>query len=219
MYLPRHFSEERIDVIAELIAAHPFATLVSLGGDGLVATHLPLLWDPQPAPFGTLSGHLARPNSQASARHSASDVLAIFHGPNAYVSPTWYPSKREHGKVVPTWNYVVVHAYGPLTLIDDTNWLRAFVTRLTDREESELAAPWRVTDAPEPFVAQMLKGIVGIEIPVRRLEGKWKLGQNRPVADYEGTIDGLTARGDAAAQAVATTMAMTAARRREPSQD
>jgi len=216
MYLPRHFSEERIDVLAGMIAAHPFATLVSLGDDGLVATHLPLLWDPQPAPFGTLRGHVARPNPQASATHSGRDALAIFHGPHAYVSPSWYPSKREHGKVVPTWNYVVVHAYGPLTLIDDADWLRAFVTRLTDREESAFAAPWRVTDAPEPFVAQMLKGIIGIEIPVRRLEGKWKLGQNRPAADSEGTIDGLRASGDADAGAVAAEMA---ARRRDPARD
>lgn len=212
MYLPKHFAEDRVDVLAELMRAHPFATLVSLGGDdGLVATHLPLLWDPEPAPFGTLSGHVARPNPQAKDARADVDALAIFHGADAYVSPSWYPSKHEHGKVLPTWNYVVVHASGPLRPIDDAGWLRAFVTRLTEREESGFAAPWQVTDAPETFVAQMLKGIVGIEIPIRRLEGKWKLGQNRPAADYAGAIDGLTARGGTGARAVAD--AMTAWRR------
>lgn len=206
MYLPRHFAEERIDVLSAFVQQNPFATLVTLGPDGLIASHLPLLWDPEPAPLGTLSGHLARPNPQAKDASTGTDALVIFGGPDAYVSPSWYPSKREHGKVVPTWNYVVVHAAGPLRLIDDADWLRAFVTRLTDREEASFAEPWQVTDAPETFVAQMLKGIVGLEIPIRRLEGKWKLGQNRPDADYAGAIDGLAARGDAGAAALADAM-------------
>ncbi len=210
MYVPRHFAEDRVDVLAAFMHDHPFATLVSNTTDGLLATHLPLLWDPEPAPFGTLTGHFARPNPHAKVDASG-DALAIFLGPQAYVSPSWYPSKREHGKVVPTWNYVAVHAAGPLRLVDDVDWLRALVTRLTDRHEQASAEPWRVTDAPETFLAQMLRGIVGVEIPVHRLEGKWKLGQNRPEADVLGTIDGLRERGDPASAALAEA---TAARRR-----
>jgi len=206
MYLPRHFAEDRIDVLAGFVRRNPLATLVSLGDDGLVASHLPLLWDPDPAPYGALRGHLARANPHAQlapSRIANADALAIFGGPGAYVSPSWYPSKREHGKVVPTWNYVVVHASGPLRLIDDAGWLRALVTRLTDEHEARLAAPWRVSDAPEPFVDQMLRGIVGVELAVRKVEGKWKLGQNRPEADQAGTIAGLDARGDAASTVLA----------------
>jgi transcriptional regulator len=206
MYLPQHFKEDRLDVLAGFMGAHPFATLVSLGGEGLIATHLPLLWDPAPAPFGTLTGHIARPNPQARGTQAAVDALAIFQGAQAYVSPGWYPSKRAHGKVVPTWNYIAVHAYGPLEIIDDAAWLRRLVTRLTERHEAFSAAPWRVTDAPESFIDQMLKGIVGIELPIRRLEGKWKLGQNRPAADRAGTVAGLDARGDTGSRAVAAAM-------------
>jgi len=190
-------------VLAELVRRNPLATLVSLGSDGLVATHLPLLWDADPAPYGTLRGHFARPNPHARLAPSPVDTLAIFGGPDAYVSPSWYPSKHEHGKVVPTWNYAVVHAYGPLRLIDDVDWLRALVTRLTDHEEAAFDRPWRVTDAPADYVDALLKGIVGVEIEVRRLEGKWKLGQNRPDADQDGTIAGREARGDAASLALA----------------
>jgi transcriptional regulator len=207
MYVPRHFAEERLDVLAAFVAANPFATLVTLAGDGLVASHLPMLWDADPAPYGTLRGHLARPNPQAKDDPVAGvDALAIFGGPHAYVSPSWYPSKREHGKVVPTWNYVVVHASGPLRRIDDGGWLHAFLTRLTDRQEATFAEPWRVSDAPEAFVAQVAKGIVGVEIPVAKLEGKWKLNQNRPDADYAATIDGLETRGDAGSSGVASAM-------------
>ena len=203
MYRPGHFTEDRIEALADLVRRHPFATLVSLGGDGLIATHLPLLWDADRAPYGTLRGHFARPNPHARVTTSPVDALAIFAGPNAYVSPSWYPSKAEHGKVVPTWNYAVVHAYGPLRLIDDVGWLRTLVTRLTEREESAFPEPWRVTDAPEPFLEALLRGIVGVEIEITRLEGKWKLGQNRPDADQGGVIDGMAARGDAGAGALA----------------
>jgi transcriptional regulator len=206
VYRPKHFAEDDVATLGAFMQEHPLATLVSQASDGLIATHLPLLWDPEPAPYGMLTGHFARPNPHGREAALAGDSLAIFHGPQAYVSPSWYPSKREHGKVVPTWNYVVVHAYGPLTLVDDVGWLRAFVTRLTERHESGFSVPWQVTDAPEAYVAQMLKGIVGLELPIRRLEGKWKLGQNRPEADVEGTIAGLEARGERDEAALAATM-------------
>lgn len=206
MYLPRHFAEDRIDVLASLVRQNPLATLVSLGEDGLIATHLPLLWDLEPAPYGTLRGHFARPNPHAKLASSPADALAIFGGPNAYVSPSWYPSKHQHGKVVPTWNYAVVHAHGPLRLIDDAEWLRALVTRLTDRHEGAFERPWRVSDAPDAFVDNLLGGIVGVEMAVTRLEGKWKLAQNRPDEDQVGTIAGLDARRDAASIALAGLM-------------
>jgi transcriptional regulator len=203
MYLPRHFAEDQVEVLTELVRRNPLATLVSLGDDGLIATHLPLLWDAEPTPYGTLRGHFARPNPHARIASSPVDALVVFAGPSAYVSPSWLPSKHEHGKVVPTWNYAVVHAYGPLRLIDDAEWLRTLVTRLTDREEATFAAPWRVSDAPAGFLEGALKGIVGVEITVSRLEGKWKLSQNRPDADQAGIIAGLDARADAESRALA----------------
>jgi transcriptional regulator len=207
MYLPRHFEEDRIEVLAEFLRGHPFATLVSLAGDGLIATHLPLLWDAAPAPFGTLTGHFARPNPHGREARAEVASLAIFHGPQAYVSPSWYVTKRSHGKVVPTWNYLAVHAYGVLRIIDDRDWLRDFVTRLTDLQEGDFPQPWKVTDAPDEFVSSMVNGIVGVEIRVQRLEGKWKLSQNRPPADRASVIEGLRARGDTDSRAVAEAMA------------
>lgn len=193
-------------MLAGVMRRHPFATLVTLGDGGLVASHLPLLWDPEPAPYGTITGHLARANPQWRSTEPTTDALAIFAAADAYVSPSWYPSKRAHGKVVPTWNYVVVHASGPLRTIDDPEWLRALVTRLTDRHEAALPEPWKVSDAPVEHVAQLAKAIVGVEITVRRLEGKWKLGQNRPREDFAGTIAGLERRGDPSSLAVAQAM-------------
>jgi transcriptional regulator len=134
------------------------------------------------------------------------ESLAIFTGAQAYISPNWYPSKREHGKVVPTWNYVAVHAYGTLRIIDDAEWLRRLVTRLTDLHEGFSAVPWKVTDAPDAFIDQMLKGIVGVELALTRVEGKWKLSQNRPASDQAGTVAGLDARGDADSREVAAAM-------------
>lgn len=206
MYNPKHFQESRPEVLGAFMRAHPFATLVSFGGDGLIGTHLPMLWDPEPGPHGTLTGHIARPNSHAKGAREGVESLAIFHGAQAYISPNWYPTKREHGKVVPTWNYVAVHAYGTLRIIDDAEWLRRLVTRLTDLHEGFSAVPWKVTDAPNSFIDQMLKGIVGVELALTRVEGKWKLSQNRPEPDQAGTIAGLDARGDAESRAIAAAM-------------
>ncbi len=206
MYNPKHFQESRPEILGAFMRAHPFATLVSLGGDGLIGTHLPTLWDPAPAPHGTLTGHIARPNPHGKGVREGVESLAIFHGPQAYISPNWYPSKREHGKVVPTWNYVAVHAYGTLRIIDDAEWLRRLVTRLTDLHEGFSAVPWKVTDAPDAFIDQMLKGIVGVELVLTRVEGKWKLSQNRPEPDQAATVAGLDARGDADSHAVSVAM-------------
>jgi transcriptional regulator len=201
MYLPKHFDETRVEVLHGLIRAHPLGALVTTGANGLEANHIPFEIDPDPAPFGTLRAHVARANPVW--REGTGDALVIFQGPEIYVSPSWYPSKREGGKVVPTWNYAVVHAYGALRAVDDAAWLRAFVERLTNRHEAARPDRWHVTDAPADYVDRMVTAIVGIELPVARLVGKWKVSQNRPAADQAGVIAGLEAVGDDAARAMA----------------
>ena len=203
MYLPRHFEETRVDVLHGLMRAHPLGALVTLGPDGLEANHIPFEIDPDPAPFGTLRGHVARANPVWRELSRGADALAIFQGPATYVSPSWYPTKQEGGQVVPTWNYAVVHAYGPLRAVDDPAWLRAFVERLTSRHESGRTAPWHVTDAPADYVDKMVTAIVGIELPVTRLLGKWKTSQNRPARDRAGVVAGLEQDGGDAARAMA----------------
>ena len=196
MYQPSHFKEERPDVLRGLVADHPLGTLVTLGPDGINANHMPFLYDPEPAPHGTLRCHVARANPVWREFRADVEALVIFQGPQLYVTPSWYPAKKEHGKVVPTWNYLVLHAYGTLRAVDDREWLRAFVTRLTDTFEKDRAEPWKVTDAPADYVDAQLKAIVGIEIPVTRLLGKWKASQNRPAADRAGVVRGLRESGD-----------------------
>ena len=191
MYLPSHFAEARVDVLHDLIRAYPFGTLVVLASNGLDANHIPFEIDPEPAPFGTLRGHLARANPLWKDFSAQVDALAIFQGPHTYISPSWYPSKKEHGKVVPTWNYAVVHATGPLRVIDDQAWVRRFVEQLTHRHEAHRSNPWKVTDAPADFVDTMTSAIVGIDIPISRLAGKWKVSQNRPEKDRAGVVEGL----------------------------
>jgi transcriptional regulator len=196
VYNPPHFQETRVPVLHDLIRRHPLATLVTLAHDGLVANHIPMEIDPEPGPLGTLRGHVARANPMWRASMKDVDALVVFSGPGAYVTPSWYPTKRESGRVVPTWNYAVVHAHGPLRAVEDVAWLRAFVTRLTERHEGGRVVPWKVTDAPADFIERQLAGIVGIEIPVRRLDGKWKISQNRPAPDRAGVVKGLRERGD-----------------------
>ena len=193
MYTPHLFKENRIDVLHEAIRRTGLATLVSATAEGLIASHVPMLLDATPAPYGTLIGHLARANPQAN--HAIGEVLVIFQGPEAYISPSWYATKRQDGKVVPTWNYVAVHAYGTIEFFNDPARLRAVVTQLTDRQEASHPEPWAVDDAPAAFVESMLKGIVGFALPITRLEGKWKMSQNRPAADRAGVIAGLEAEG------------------------
>lgn len=197
MYLPKHFEETRPEILHALIAAHPLATLVTLRAGELVADHIPLIFDPTRGAVGTLRGHVARANPLWKATASGTEALAVFQGPEAYITPSWYPGKREHGKVVPTWNYAVVHAHGPLQIFDDAEWLREFLPTLTAHMESPRAAPWQVSDAPEDYLETMLRAIVGIEIPVARLVGKWKMSQNRPAVDRVGVAVGLQAENEA----------------------
>ena len=203
MYLPAHFKEEDVATLHALIRAHPLATLVTLGADGLDANHIPMEIDPGPGPLGTLRGHVARANPVWRSHRGDVHALAIFAGPDTYISPSWYRAKEESGRVVPTWNYVVVHAHGPLVAIEDREWLRRFVTRLTDRHEGDRPDRWHVTDAPADYIDRQLQAIVGIEIPLARLEGKWKMSQNREAADRAGVVTGLRAAGDPTSRAVA----------------
>lgn len=202
MYIPPHFNEDRLDVLHAAIRDAGLATLVTMGADGIEASPLPLLLDPAEGPFGTLHGHLARANPQWRTADPAVEALATFMGPDAYVTPAWYQTKQETGKVVPTWNYVTVHAYGPVTFSADTAELLDMVTRLTVRHETGRAAPWAVDDAPAPFIASQLKGIVAFRMPITRLQGKWKMSQNRPQADRDGVVAGLLAEGADAAAAL-----------------
>jgi len=195
MYQPPHFQEDRPEIMGDLIRAHPLATLVAAGRDGLIANHFPLLFLNAESGHGTLQGHMAMANSLWTDFDPATDVVAVFQGPQAYVTPSWYPSKAEHGRVVPTWNYAVVHAHGPLTVKDDAAWLRTHLAALTATQEDGRAAPWGLADAPAGFIEKQLKGIVGFEISIHRLEGKWKMSQNRADADREGVVAGLAAEG------------------------
>ncbi len=195
MYIPTHFREDRIDVLHAAIRTAGPATLVSMTGQGLFASHAPLLLDPDPAPYGTLIGHLAKANPHASIADPGTETLVIFHGPNGYITPSYYAAKKEHGKVVPTWNYSAIHAYGTLETFDDPDRLLDVVSRLTDAHEHPRAAPWAVSDAPDDFVQGMLRGIVGISLRITRLEGKVKMSQNRPATDIGGVVEGLRQDG------------------------
>jgi len=202
MYMPAHFEETRVEVIHRLIREHPLAVLVTLGSNGLNANHIPLEIDPAPAPFGTLRGHVARANPVWRDFSRDVEALTVFQGPQAYISPAWYQTKTETGKVVPTFNYIVVHAYGSLRIIEDETWLRGLVERLTTRHEAGRPEPWKVSDAPEDFIKTQLRAIVGIELPVSRLVGKWKVSQNRPEVDRAGVVRGLAAMNDSDAAAM-----------------
>lgn len=191
MYQPTAFREDRLEVQQELIRAHPFATLVTQGMDGPEASHLPILLDPEASALGTLRAHLARANDHWRNLDPRQPALMIFQGAESYITPSWYPSKREHGKVVPTWNYAVVHAWGRPRIVEDHDWLRRQIEALAALREAVRPEPWAVSDAPEPFVAAQLKAIVGIEIAIDRIEGKWKVSQNRPAGDRAGVAAGL----------------------------
>jgi transcriptional regulator len=195
MYNPDAFRETRPEMLEAIIAAHPLATLVTLGSNGLEATHLPLLYYPAEGSLGALRGHVARANPQWQQFSTEAEALAIFSGPQHYVSPAWYPSRREHAKVVPTWNYVVVHARGKLALHPEAEWLLENVSALTEAQEWGIPNPWRVAEAPPDFIGNSLRAIVGIELKLTSLEGKWKVSQNRTMPEREGVIAGLEGLG------------------------
>ena len=203
MYVPAHFEETRLEVLHDLVRNHPLATLVTLDRAGLNANHIPMELDPEPQSLGTLRGHVSRANPMWRDVSSNVSALAIFQGPEIYITPSWYQTKQESGKVVPTWNYAVVHAYGPIRIIEDHAWLRSLVERLTNRHEAQRPEPWEVADAPDDYIEGQLRGIVGIEIPIERLIGKWKVSQNRPEADRKGVSMGLheLSKSDAACMA------------------
>jgi transcriptional regulator len=195
VYLPAHFREDRLEVLHHFIRRQSFATLVTLGSDGLIANHIPLVFHPEPAPLGMLRGHVSKANPQWRDSLPAVSALAIFQGPSAYISPSWYPTKQETGRVVPTYNYVVVHAHGPLATFTEPSLLEQHLRTLTSQHEASFPMPWTIDDAPADFFQGLLKSIVGIEIPIQRLEGKWKVSQNRPAADRAGVVTGLHATG------------------------
>ena len=196
MYLAELFHVTDRDKLHALMRDRPFATLVSAGPSGLLGTHLPTVLKPDDGALGSIECHVARANTHWRDFADGLDALMIFHGAEAYIRPSWYPSKGKHGKVVPTWNYATVHAYGSAQTIDDRVWLARHVSELTDQQERSEQAPWATSDAPPDFIETMLKGIVGIRFEITRLEGKWKMSQNRDAADRTGTVTGLRARGE-----------------------
>ena len=197
MFKPPIFGEDRVDVMHDLMRDHPFATLISNAAGALSADHLPLAIHPEEAANGVIRGHIAKANPlwRQTQRGDGAPltVLAVFQGPQAYITPSWYPSKAEHGKVVPTLNYAVVHAHGLLRFTNEPAWLMAHLADLTARHEGRRATPWAVTDAPDEFIARQLKGLVGFEIEIERLEGNWKVSQNKTEPDRMGVERGLLA--------------------------
>ncbi|HXA35859.1 MAG TPA: FMN-binding negative transcriptional regulator [Steroidobacteraceae bacterium] len=193
VYLPTHFQENRTGALHALMRARPLATLITLCESGFVANHIPVETLSEPAPHGLIRGHIARANPLWRDYRADSEALAIFHGPQVYVSPSFYPSKQQTGEVVPTWDYAVVHARGSLRFVHDAAWLRAFVARLTTLHEASRQAPWKIDDAPPPYIEKMLSMIVGFEFSIASLTGKWKLSQNHSDANRHGVVAGLRA--------------------------
>jgi transcriptional regulator len=194
MYQPLAFREERLETLHALIQTHPLATLITAGTNGLIANLVPFIFA-DTGGKGTLRAHIAKANDQVDALKLGAETLVVFQGPEAYITPSWYASKKEHGRVVPTWNYAVVQVRGTPRIVDDTDWLRAQIGALTAAQEDRRSKPWKVTDAPEPFIEGQIKAIIGVEIPILTIEGKWKVSQNRSVADREGVYQGLQDEG------------------------
>ena len=194
MHCPTMFREDRLELLYGLMTAHPLATLITSGSGGLAANLIPFsLHDG--GDQGILRAHLARGNMQLDELREGAETLVLFQGPECYVTPSWYPSKAEHGKVVPTWNFAMVQVRGKPQVIDDADWVLAQLQKLTGNHESGRKHPWNISDAPDDFIAAQLKGIVGIEIPILSIEGKWKASQNRLPTDRQGVIEGLRTEG------------------------
>jgi transcriptional regulator len=203
MYIPAHYQESDVAVLHALIRAHPLGAWVVGAADELVVNHIPFVIDASRGVRGTLIGHVARPNPVWKQLSRNGPSVVIFQGAESYISPSWYPTKHETGKAVPTWNYAVVHAHGIPVLFEDRDRLLAHVTALTTMAESAFESPWQVSDAPAEFIEAMLKGIVGIEIPIASLAGKWKASQNRPEADRRAVADALLQQGGDSSRAMA----------------
>ena len=203
VYLPSSFHETRIPLLQDLMRGNPLATLITMDSAGVVADHIPMHLLEAPEPFGLLRGHVARANVLWREHPEDKEALAVFQGPQVYVSPSFYPTKKLTGEVVPTWNYAVVHAHGRLRFIHDADWLLELVASLTNTHEAGRAAPWAVGDAPAPYIEKMLAAIVGFEFTITRLSGKWKASQNRNAADREGVASGLRSSDDPASRAIA----------------
>ena len=206
MYLPSQTEERDVNVLHALIRSHPLGAWVTNGPAGLIANHLPFLLRVD-GDTATLVGHVARANPVWQSFSTSEPSLVMFQGPEAYVSPSWYPGKHAHGKAVPTWNYAVVHARGMPRAIEDGDWLLQHVTQLSDTHEATQILPWKVADAPADYIDKMRRAIVGIEIPIATLMGKWKISRNRPIADQYGVVAGLQSRATDSAVAMASLMA------------
>ena len=207
MYVPRAFAVDDVPILHQQMLATPLPVLVTHASQGLIASHVPLLLNPDEGPYGTLYGHLARANPHCKALAEGVENLVIFAGEQAYISPSFYPSKAEHGKAVPTWNYLAVHAYGTAEVFDDAERLLALVSRLSNKHEADRSDPWSVSDAPADYIDSMLKAIVGFRLPITRLDGKRKLSQNRDAADQAGVRKGLLASSNPQDHALAHLMA------------
>lgn len=204
MYLPKHFEERDPERLRSFIQRYPLGALVTATESGLDANHIPFVWSDNGSAGGTLHGHIARANPLWREGAPHGPVLVIFQGPNTFVSPSWYPSKRENTKVVPTWNYAVVHVHGVLRFVDDPAWVRSHVDALTREHEGKRDRPWAVTDAPADFVDKMVAAVVGIEISITELVGKWKISQNRSIADRVGVVEALEREATPSGAAIAT---------------
>ncbi len=203
MYSPQPFEETRVSVLHDLVRSHPLGTFVILAGAELSANHIPFLIHSDLGANGTLQGHVSRANPVWKHFGNGTEALTIFQGPESYITPSWYPSKHADGKAVPTWNYAVVHAYGTPRAIEDPAWLLDHVTRLTSVHEADQALPWKVSDAPRDYTQHMISRIIGIEIPISKLQGKWKVSQNRPQPDRLGVAAGLQSRATERSQGMA----------------
>lgn len=211
MYNTNHFTEERIDVLHELMQTNPLGTLVTLEPDGMNANHLPfeIIAPSAEAPFGTLRAHCARSNPLWKNLSSSNESLIVFQGAQTYITPSWYEEKKLSGKVVPTYNYAVVHGYGKVRVVEDPQWILNLLQSLTKYHEDKQATPWQISEAPESYIETMLAAIIGIEIPLTRLTGKWKVSQNRPEQDRLNIAAGLRMNAEQNAQTMATLVAAT----------
>ncbi|NCC34542.1 MAG: FMN-binding negative transcriptional regulator [Chloroflexia bacterium] len=196
MYLPPAFQEDRLEVKHDLIHTYPLGLLITAGAAGLIANPIPFILYPDEGTYGTLRAHMARANPQWLELATVPECLAVFQGAEDYISPSWYATKQETHKVVPTWNYATVHVWGKPQIVQSTAWLYRQIDDLTRSQEGARPVPWQVTDAPEDFITAQMKGIIGVEIAITRIEGKWKVSQNRPEADHSGVVEGLRAQGE-----------------------